>query len=65
MSGPFRSTYRDLSPYEKQLVEDIKQKAELLYGLFNAMPVGASREISLAKAKLEEAVMWSVKGITG
>jgi hypothetical protein len=63
VSGPFRTTYRELSPYEKQLVEDIKQKAELLYGLFNAAPF--TREIGIAKTKLEEAVMWAVKGITG
>jgi len=67
MSGPFRTTYRDLSPYEKDLVESIKQKAELLYGLFNAVAPasGSTREIALAKTKLEEAVMWAVKGVTG
>lgn len=28
-------------------------------------PVGASRELSLAATKTEEAVMWAVKHITG
>ena len=26
---------------------------------------GSNRELSLAKTKVEEAVMWAVKGITG
>lgn len=65
MNGaPFRGEYRELSTYEKSLVRDIKEHAERLYVLFNATMQGR-REIALAKTKLEEAVMWAVKGVTG
>ncbi len=59
----FRTIYRELSAGEAQLVVDIKRKAEDLARLMDAAPVG--RERSLAMTKLEESVMWAVKGITG
>jgi hypothetical protein len=72
MSDPFHAEYRELSFDEKQLVRDIKETAAELYGLFSnaALVQGLiiradnPRELSLAKTKLEEAVMWAVKGIT-
>lgn len=59
---PFRNQYRELSDTEKSLVESIKNQATALYLMINSMPAG--REQSLAKTKLEESVMWAVKGIT-
>lgn len=69
---PFRTTYRELSAGEKDLVTAIKEVASDLYIMFDAAAqppdLGASvsnlREMALAKTKLEEAVMWAVKGIT-
>lgn len=59
----FRHAYRPLTAVEKQLVESIKDKAEELELLFELALQG--REIALARTKLEETVMWAVKGITG
>lgn len=60
--GTFRQTYRELKPEEKQAVESIKDLAE---GMETVIKMRPSREASLAMTKLEEAVMWAVKGITG
>jgi len=59
----FRKAYRELTEPEKVLVADIKASAGELYDLIEMAPAG--REQSIAKTKLEEAVMWAVKGITG
>lgn len=59
----FRPQYRQLTAHEARLVNEIKDKAGELLSLMDAAPVG--REYSIAKTKLEEAVMWAVKGITG
>jgi len=57
-----RHQYRVLSDAEKANMVAVKDKGleflELVSGL------GNSREISLAKTKIEEAVMWAVKSIT-
>lgn len=58
----FRQEYRELTEEEKQRVLDIKTKAEELYELFDAST--SPREMALAKTKLEESVMWAVKGVT-
>lgn len=59
----FRKKYRALSNAEQGLVDRIKDKAEALEKEFDHIP--ASRESALAFTKLEEAVMWAVKGVTG
>jgi hypothetical protein len=59
----FRTEYRQLTPDEAQRVRDIKDTAEQLYALI-AQP-GGGRCAALASTKLEECVMWAVKGITG
>jgi len=57
----FRPKYRELNQTEKDQVARIKAKAaELAVEFFPT----DSREKSLAITKLEEAVMWAVKGIT-
>jgi hypothetical protein len=66
MSDPFRTQYRELSEGEKQTLASLKEKASELYDIFeqvNTPHIG--REIAVAKTKLEESVMWAVKGITG
>lgn len=59
----FRPAYRQLSDDEKRTVDAIKSSAELLERHIKS--AGPSRHQSLAMTKLEEAVMWAVKGVTG
>lgn len=59
----FRPTHRELTDAEKAMVDAIKRDASTLGELL--CRCAPNREISLAKTKLEEAVMWAVKGITG
>lgn len=63
MSNTFRTTYRELNSEEKNNISEIKTRAETVLEILNSLP--KSRESSLAITKLEEAVMWGVKGITG
>lgn len=58
-----RHEYRVLSDAEKELMKSVKDAGAKLYQLIDS--AGNSRELSLAKAKAEEAVMWAVKHITG
>lgn len=62
MDNRFRRTYRQLSEKEISAMNNIKDKAEELAVLFDNEP--NSRYRSLAMTKLEESVMWMVKGIT-
>jgi len=59
-SNPFRPEYRELNPSEKDRIDNIKNKAFELYCMLDI----GKRESDMAAAKLEEAVMWAVKGIT-
>lgn len=58
----FRPEHRELSDAEKTRLNVLKDAASALGDIFDAAP--PSREMSLAKTKLEEAVMWAVKGLT-
>lgn len=58
----FRPVYRNLTPEEKQLHDDIKAQAVVLEELFNKVKDG--RYKSLGYTALEEAVMWTVKELT-
>lgn len=57
-----RHEYRILSEKEKQMMQEIKDKGLEMYSFIDSL--GESRELSLAKTKIEEAVMWAVKHIT-
>lgn len=57
-----RHAYRPLSDEEKAQMLAIKDKGLELWQLFDS--VGASRELSLAKTAVEEAVMWGTKHVT-
>lgn len=57
-----RHVGRDLTDAEKAAVKFVKDKALELWEAIHAS--GVSREVSLAKTKVEEAVMWVVKGLT-
>lgn len=58
----FRKQYLDLTKEQTDLISEIKEKSEYLMTLIDS--IGLHREAALAKTKLEECVMWAVKGIT-
>ncbi len=58
-----RQTYRELSPAEKDAMKNIKNIGQQFLDYIDAN-IGQSRELSLAKTKIEEAVMWAVKHVT-
>ena len=57
-----RRQYRDLTDNEKELVSRAKAAGAEFLALCDE--AGSRRESSIAKTKIEEAVMWLVKGIT-
>lgn len=57
-----RHTYRVLSDAEKAHMVAIKDAGAALLTLIEA--TGSSRELSIARTKAEEAVMWAVKHVT-
>ena len=57
-----RKTYRELSVDETRLIADIKDHGEWLFKIIDK--TGSCRESSIAKTKLEEAVMWAVKAVS-
>lgn len=62
VNNVMRHTYRVLSDDEKAQMQALKDKGLELHDLIES--IGQSRELSLAKTKTEEAVMWAVKHIT-
>jgi hypothetical protein len=58
-----RHQYKVLSDAEKQNMTSVKDCGLSFFELCGSL--GNSRELSLAKTKVEEAVMWAVKHITG
>lgn len=61
-NNTMRHQYRVLTDAEKAQMQTIKDMGLALHELFDN--IGQSRELSLAKTKVEEAVMWGVKHIT-
>lgn len=61
-NNAMRHTYRLLSDEEKARMQAIKDKGQELLDLINEC--GQSRELSIARTKTEEAVMWAVKHVT-
>lgn len=57
-----RHKYRVLSDVEKEQMVELKDMGAAF--LSKCDEIGLSREMSLAKTKIEEAVMWSVKHVT-
>lgn len=62
MSTTFRRDQRKLSQTETETVHGIRELAQELYDRIDM--IGPSREIDLAKARLEECVMWAVKAVS-
>lgn len=57
-----RARYRQLEPAEIAHLDEIKGAAARLYDIISSSP--PTREQSVSKTKLEESVMWAVKGLT-
>ncbi|MBV6446339.1 MAG: hypothetical protein IFNCLDLE_02632 [Ignavibacteriaceae bacterium] len=65
MADTFRKEYKELSEGQKLWMNKIKETAEILESMYNDINTpDMGREIALAKTKLEESVMWAVKGLT-
>jgi hypothetical protein len=62
VNNVMRHAYRVLTDDEKAAMQKIKDDGLALHELFASL--GNSRELSVAKTKIEEAVMWAVKHIT-
>lgn len=57
-----RHQYRALTDEEKFMMAELKDMGLAFVERCNV--IGNSRELSLAKTKMEEAVMWAVKHVT-
>lgn len=62
INNVMRHAYRVLTDEEKTSMQAIKDKGLELHDLIES--IGQSRELSIAKTKTEEAVMWAVKHLT-
>lgn len=62
VNNVMRHNYRVLSDTEKAHMQQIKDLGLAFHELLTS--IGASREMAIAKTKIEEAVMWGVKHIT-
>lgn len=62
VNNVMRHAYRVLTDDEKTAMQAIKDKGLELHDLIES--IGQSRELSIAKTKTEEAVMWAVKHLT-
>lgn len=62
VNNTMRHAYRILSDEEKAAMQEIKDMGLAFHDRIAAL--GNSREASVAKTKVEEAVMWAVKHIT-
>lgn len=62
VNNTMRHTYRVLTDAEKANMQKIKDMGLEFIQFLDMFP--NSRELSLARTKIEEAVMWAVKDIT-
>lgn len=62
VNNVMRHAYRVLSDDEKAQMQKIKDMGLDFHNFIES--IGQSRELSLAKTKIEEAVMWAVKYVT-
>lgn len=63
VNNVMRHEYRVLSDAEKAQMQKIKDLGLDYHEFVDS--IGQSRELSIAKTKIEEAVMWAVKHVTG
>lgn len=62
VNNTMNQKYRVLSETEKHQVGSVKECGDLFLQVLETLP--KTREMALAKTKIEEAVMWAVKGVT-
>jgi hypothetical protein len=62
VNNTVRHNYRVLSDAEKENMGKVKDTGLAFLNLLDSF--GNSREVSIAKTKIEESVMWAVKHIT-
>lgn len=62
VNNVMRHGYRVLTDEEKVLMQRIKDDGLAFWNLLDSM--GSSRELSIAKTKIEESVMWAIKDLT-
>lgn len=62
INNVMRHQYRVLSDDEKLKMQTLKDKGLELFNLIELC--GQSRELDLAKIKVEESIMWAVKHLT-
>lgn len=62
VNNTMRHQYRVLSDAEKAAMAKVKDMGLAFHDFVAA--IGQSRELSIAKTKIEEAVMWAVKHLT-
>ena len=62
VNNTMRHAYRVLIDAEKANMQSIKDEGLRFHELVSGL--GNSRELSIAKTKIEEAVMWAVKHVT-
>lgn len=62
INNVMRHAYRVLTNEEKAAMQRIKDDGLAFHDFIGSL--GQSRELSLAKTKIEEAVMWAVKHLT-
>lgn len=58
-----RQTYRKLTDTEVRQIREVKELGARFHAYLNGL--GASRELSLAQTRIEEAVMWATKHLSG
>jgi len=57
-----RQKYKQLTDEDRLKIQNIKDAGLMFYEYIESC--GESRELSIAKTKIEEAVMWSIKHVT-
>ncbi|MDX3901902.1 MAG: hypothetical protein QHC40_15520 [Sphingobium sp.] len=62
INNVMRHGYRVLSDAEKAQMQRLKDDGLAFWEYLDG--IGSSRELSIAKTKIEEAVMWAVKHVT-
>lgn len=62
VNNTMRHAYRVLNDAEKANMQAVKDQGLAFHAFVDSL--GNSREISIARTKIEEAVMWAVKHIT-
>lgn len=63
VNNVMRHEYKILDDIQKAQMQKVKDDALAFWELIDS--IGSSRELSLAKTKIEESVFWSIKHITG